>query len=62
MRIVKTSVSSMFMSGPVPATAPDVSHGDPVARIDEVAGRYQGVDIPGLAELLVKTHGGLATY
>src|SRR5207248_10224941 len=46
----------------VARATPDVSHGDSVARVDEVADRYQGVGIPGAAELLVKAHGGLATY
>jgi hypothetical protein len=46
----------------VARATPDVSHGDSVARVDEVADRYPGVGIPGVAELLVKTHDGLAPY
>jgi hypothetical protein len=41
---------------------PDHPHGNSVGGVDEVADRFQGVGVEGLAALLKPTHGGLATY
>ena len=51
LRTVKTFVNSMFASGPWPAPR-QIPHGNSVASVDEVADRFHGVGVPGLAELL----------
>ena len=46
----------------VACATPDVPHDDSVAGVDEVADRFRGVGVPGLAELLELAHDGLPTY
>src|SRR5688572_2522830 len=43
-------------------STPEHPHSDSVTNVDEVAGQFHGVGLPGLAELLELTHDRLPTY